>query len=404
MCSIVGFINLSGSNAASDATTIVHDLLQSTKHRGPDDSRVRTVGNQAVLGANRLAIVDRFNNAASTPIVSPDGSVALVLNGEIYNHHSLRDKLRAYYPFQTESDSEAVLACYLRFGAEFVHHLRGMFAIIICDSRTGETLVCVDRVGEKPLYAYLDETRAVISSELRSLVDHPALSCPLVRERVAEAALFRFSPTCSTPYRNISRIKPGELSIFTRDGECRRIQYWRPPKPSPEATSLITPRDMHDLVASACVDTLTCEEPLGVLLSGGLDSTIITHFAHRLCKEVHTFSIGFCEEHVSGPRIEVPLNEFLFSRNVAEVYGTIHHEIEITSDTYWDSFEHWCRIQADPQGVEEAPCLLHLCGEVSNHCRIVACGSGPDEALEGYGHASWLAQRPVTTPASLLYE
>lgn len=403
MCSVVGIIARGHSVLPLHAQETVNHLLHHTAHRGPDEQNSVRLSDQAILGANRLAIVDRHSPAASMPILSPHRDVALVLNGEIYNHNDLRTQLRSTYTFRSGSDAEVALAAYLHYGAGFVEHLHGMFAIIIFDARSGEALVCTDRMGEKPLYMLRNEGFVAFCSELAALVSAPDLSCTLEPNRVAEIALFRFSLSWRTPYAEVDRLKPGEVVTIARDGTLSTKRYWQPPLPTQELHPPTT-RDISAIVEQVCYETLASEEPIGVLLSGGLDSTIITHYASRLGKKVHTFSIGFRPEATRAPDLGVPLDEFQYSREVAAHYGTEHHEIVLDSDEYWDYFERWTHLQSDPLGVEEAPCLLRLCREASEFCRIIACGSGPDEVLEGYGHSQWMSASPPFSPPQLLNE
>lgn len=401
MCGVAGIANLCTAPLSRTKEEFLSRLLQRLAHRGPDGSGQFKIEDVGVLGATRLAIVDRYGAHASMPIVSTDRKVALVMNGEIYNHLGLRKKLQANYNFQSDSDSEVALAAYLLLGEEFVKDILGMFAIIIVDAHKNQTIAYVDRIGEKPLYMYQTSEYITFASELAALVKDEAVSVSYDRPSIIESTLFRFCQTGSTPYREIRRLSPGEIVKVSRDGTVQSRKYWMPASPS-SIVSAVDADSMRFQAEQSCLDVLQTEEPLGVLLSGGLDSTIVTHFACQRGNPVHTFSIGFKPESWNTPSNQVPLDEFKYSRFVASHYKTNHHEIQIGSDDYWDSYEDWICRQLDPLGVEEAPCLMHLFKAIKPYARIVACGSGPDEVLEGYGHAERIGAADLSNPRALL--
>lgn len=373
MCGIAGFLLREGT-AREQAVTAMCDRI---RHRGPDDQGVRVEG-PCGIGMRRLSIIDL--GTGHQPISNEDGSVWVVFNGEIYNHHELRDRLEGQgHRFRTHSDTETLVHLYEQEGPDGIAHLRGMFAYAIWDARRRELLLARDRFGKKPLY-YADTPAGLFfGSELKCL---RAAGVPLAidEEALRLYFLFGYLPDPYSPYRGVRKLMPGCWLRAGADGARATGRYWRMPPfagrdEGAEADPAAARARLRELFDEAVRIRMEADVPLGAFLSGGIDSSlVVASMASQSAEPVRTFSIGFEE---SG------FNELPYARMVAERYRTEHHEIMVRPDSL-DLVTRLVRHFDEPFADSSAIPTYIVSEFAARHVKVALSGDGGDELFGGY--------------------
>lgn len=389
MCGIAGIINFQQPIKAESRKEMLH-LLGGLQHRGPDNAAFQSVSQMALFGSTRLRITDAFSEDADMPMDSSCGRYTIVYNGEIYNHRELRRELPDY-PYKTESDTETLLAAYANWGMECLSRLEGMFAFAIFDSRTRECFFAVDPSGQKFFYYLQDKNSFVFASEIQALITDPWREKNWNFDAISEFISQRMILGGDTHIQEISRLEAGTYMILKPDGRKTIKRYYTVQVGRQDYTELSDIKNsIRDAAREACHRTFNLEVPYGHFLSGGIDSAIVTYFAREAGLDLKTYSIGFAPfqgEHFDLPSV---FNEFEYSRYLADHFGTDHTEITIGADEYAEHIDSWINICGEPLDSSEAPMLMALFKNVQADHKVVFCGSGPDEAFDGYGHGAAL--------------
>lgn len=388
MCGITGALQLRhGPPVDPGALAAMTDVLA---HRGPDDRGVwlddaRRVG----LGSRRLAIID-LSPAGHMPMLSPDGQTALTFNGEIYNHADYRTEIEASgVTFRGRSDTEVILHLYRLYGREFVHKLRGMFAIALWDAAEQRLLLIRDRIGVKPLYWTIAGGQFLFSSEIKSLLLNPAVARAVDPEAFYHFMTFLTTPAPQTLFKGIYKLPPGTMLAVGVDGDVQITRYWDvfdDAQPHPEWTAA----DWIDALRAELRDSIrlrmVSDVPFGVFLSGGIDSSTNTALmAEQLDHPVETFSIGYHD----AP----DYNEFDWARQVAGQFGANHHEVQIGPQDLLDFLPKLIYHQDEPIADPVCVPLYYVSKLARDHGTIVVqVGEGADELFVGYDHWRALLQ------------
>ncbi|MBK9317050.1 MAG: asparagine synthase (glutamine-hydrolyzing) [Acidobacteria bacterium] len=374
MCGIIGFINLERDQPAEPP--IARAMAARIVHRGPDDDGFYFKGNVA-LGMRRLSIIDI--STGHQPISNEDETIHIVFNGEIYNFRQLRDDLIGRgHSFRTHSDTEVIVHLYEEYGDDLVDHLNGMFAFALWDERRERLLIARDRMGEKPLYFTLVAGKAFIfASELKALVEHP-----LVERRINLLALrkylqYEFVPSPYSMIEGVFKLKPAHRLIFER-GNWRTERYWRfhYDRQRLRITEEEAARELHRRLSEAVHMRLVSDVPLGVLLSGGIDSSSVAAMACESAGgRVKTFSIAFEERS---------FDESSYARMVARRLGTEHYEKRFTERDMLDIVPEIPRLLDEPLGDGSLIPTYLLSRFTREHVTVALGGDGGDEFLAGY--------------------
>ena len=374
MCGICGTFDFEHARPPDPA--VLERMNESLLHRGPDGGGVHIDG-PAGLAARRLAIIDLKHG--QQPMVAAGGDVAVVQNGEILNHLELRAELEGRGArFRTHCDTEVLLHLYLREGPGFVARLRGMFAIALWDRRRQRLLLARDRYGIKPLYYQLQDGRLSFASELKALLRQPGFPRHVDPEALHAFLAFNSIPAPLTIFRSARKLPPGHLLTCSPEGT--RIHRFARPEPAPEAglrregVGELT-AELRDRLESSVRAHMLADVPVGVLLSGGVDSSVLTALAARVSPyRVSTFSIGFRERS---------FNELDLARLVAERYGTEHHELVVAPHVA----ELLPKLAAsfDEPFADSSSIPTYLVSQLaSEHVKVVLSGEGGDELFGGY--------------------
>ncbi len=367
MCGIAGVLGLDVDEG------VLRDSCAAMRHRGPDGDAVwrdRDLG----LAHTRLAIIDRAGGAQ--PMFSEDDRYVVVFNGEIYNHKALRRELeRSGYRFRTNSDTEVLLGLYARDGAKMVEHLRGMFAFAVIDRLARTALLARDRFGKKPLcFAELGNGLAFASTldSLRPLLPVP----PEVNlEAIAQYLVMQYVPAPFSAWSGVQKLPPGHVAEW-REGSLEVRRYWMPPKrvANAEVDRDEAAEHLRTLIHEAVTVRLESEVPLGVFLSGGLDSSVVVAEMASTGTKPATFSVGFKRK---------AFDETSYARMVADRFGTQHHEL-IADDDPVTLFAEFTKAYDEPFADSSALATLAVANAAREHVTVVLTGDGGDELFGGY--------------------
>ena len=387
MCGICGELNFDG--APADAAALAR-MAQSMARRGPDGAGIVTHGG-AGLGHRRLKILD-LSERAHQPMVVPDLGLSIAFNGCIYNHRALRAELEAKgYRFFSDGDTEVILKAWHAWGPACVERFHGMFAFAIQERDSGRTVLARDRLGIKPLYLAQTSKRLRFASTLPALLAAGDVDTAIDRVALHHYMTFHaVVPAPRTMLAGVRKLPPATLRIIDVDGRSVDHRYWKPDFARSRDDVLLPAevwRDrLRDALALAVERRTVADVPVGVLLSGGVDSSVITALlAERSADPVKTFSIGFEATHGESG------DEFEFSDIVANQFATDHTKIFVPSEQLFDALPGTIAAMSEPMVSYDNVAFHLLSREVSKHVRVVQSGQGADEVFGGY---HWY--RPLT--------
>lgn len=380
MCGLGGEFRLDGARPDLDAVARMSPCLES---RGPDGAGSWSEG-PVGFTHRRLSIID-LSAAGSQPMVDDELRLAIVFNGCIYNHHELRAELRsAGYSFGSTSDTEVILKAYHRWGPRCVEHFHGMFAFALYERDSGRLVLARDRLGIKPLYLSEGSGRLRFASTLPAL-----LAAGDVDTSIDRVALHHYLswhavvPPPRTILTGVAKLPPATVRTVEPDGSCTDLQYWDPPSSRPAHGSELSPREWRDALISglrrAVERRMVADVPVGVLLSGGLDSSLIVALlAEAGQPDLATFSIGFTDAGGEAG------HEFEYSDLIAEEFATKHHRILIEDDRLAAGVDGAVEAMSEPMVSHDCVAFYLLSQEVSKQISVVQSGQGADEILAGY--------------------
>lgn len=374
MCSINGF------NFKDEA--LIKKMNAITAHRGPDGTGVFLDG-AVSLGHNRLSILD-LSDAAAQPMKSADDRFVIVFNGEIYNYRELKNELKNSYPFRTMSDTEVILAAYAKWGKECVKKFNGIFAFAIWDTAMRELFLARDHAGVKPLYYFYDpsagsgQARFIFSSEIKAILAHD-ISRKVSREAVNFYFHLYYVPEPLTMFSGIMKL-PAASCATLKDGKLAIEKYWEVSDFSDLPSREEAKHEIRRLFDDSVTHQLVSDRPVGVFLSGGMDSTAVLGSVVAAAGKAETFSVGF--------DVDVERKKFnadaMLAKQTAAYYGTTHHELIIGARDVGDNFEHIARHLDEPNFNPTAGAIYLLSKMAKEHVAVVLGGDGGDELFGGY--------------------
>jgi asparagine synthase (glutamine-hydrolysing) len=379
MCGLAGEIRLDGSRADLDVVATMTGCLV---HRGPDGDGLWGEGRVA-LGHRRLSIID-LSEAGSQPMVAADLGLTIVFNGCIYNYPQLREELGAKgYRFFSTSDTEVILKAYAEWGTDCVDHFLGMFAFAIVE-RSGRVMLARDRLGIKPLYLAETRNRLRFASTLPALIAAGDVDTSIDRTALAHYMTFHsVVPAPLTILSGIRKLPPATVRVIEPDGSSREWEYWTPDFTRDPARADWDERDWQDAVLAslrtAVERRMVSDVPVGVLLSGGIDSSLVVALLAEAGQTgLSTFSIGF--DSAGGESGD----EFEYSTLVANSFGTDHHRISIDSSRLLPGIDGAIAAMSEPMVSHDCVAFYLLSEDVSQSVKVVQSGQGADEVLGGY--------------------
>ena len=351
-------------------------MCAALEHRGPDARGIH-VEDGVGLGIQRLRVIDLLNG--DQPVFNEDRSVAVVLNGEIYNYRELRSELQARgHSFKSAGDTETIAHLYEERGPDCVRYLHGMFAVAIWDARQRQLVLARDRVGKKPLFYSQHHGKLTFASELRALMEDRSIPREVDNQALDAYLAYQYVPAPLSAFRAVRKLPPASVMVH-RDGRSTITRYWR--LDYRRKLALTDPRELDELIRAqlklAVSRRMVADVPLGAFLSGGIDSSaVVAAMAELSSQPVKTFSIGFASDR---------FNELPRARLIAERFSTDHHEMIVKPDAVRllpKIVEHY----GEPFGDCSALPSFHLSELTRKHVTVALNGDGGDESFAGYSH------------------
>ena len=380
MCGICGvFFNNRDWHVQGD---VLARMNRKIVHRGPDDEGFFVEENVG-LAMRRLSIIDV--KSGHQPIANENRDVWIVFNGEIYNHSDLRKDLESKgHQYRTRSDTETIVHLYEQYGQDCVKHLRGMFAFAIWDRRNRVLFAARDRMGIKPFYYRWDGKSFLFGSEIKTILEYPGVDAEFNRGTLAEYLTFGYITGPQTMYAGIRKLMPGHtLELKEGGGEPQIKQYW-----DLTVKDDVTPlshqfyvKTYREKLESAVSSHLMSDVPLGVFLSGGLDSSAVAALTSKIRgDQIQTFAVGYGEDQFS----ELP-----YARQVAEHIHSDHHEVRLSREEFFDSLPRLIWHEDEPIVWPSSVSLYFVARLARERVTVVLTGEGSDETLAGYTRYAW---------------
>jgi asparagine synthase (glutamine-hydrolysing) len=376
MCGICGVVQVSAEPRAVISPESLDRMTDAMAHRGPND-RGTFAAPGVAFGARRLSIIDV--QGGHQPFASEDGQVVAMQNGELYNHQDLRaNLLRTGHRFLSSCDTEILPHLYEETGSRYPERLRGIFATAVWDARSRKAVIARDQLGVKPLYYACAGDLLVFASELKSLLASGLVGTTLDYEAIDSYLTFGFFPGPRTPLAQVSKLPPGHrLVVDSRGARCERYWAYPEPRPRPELSEDQAKRELLERLEEAVRIQLMSDVPLGAMLSGGLDSSLVVALmARQMGRPIKTFSVGFVEDGRG--------NELPDARLVADRFGTEHHELQLSNSDSQVDVDQLVWFLDEPLADLSSLGFLALCQLAARHVTVALSGQGADELLGGY--------------------
>ena len=374
MCGIVGTVGLNPLEPVDETRLkIMRDIL---RHRGPDGEGLWTEGHVG-LGFRRLAIIDVQGGAQ--PMSNEDGSVWVVFNGEIYNHARLRPWLESRgHRYRTRSDTETIVHLYEEEGERCVERLQGMFAFAVWDRTRRRLLLARDRLGIKPLYYALTDRELLFASEIKAILAGGAISPALNTAIVPEFLANRYVAGPETFFHGVTKLLPGRTLTWSADEGLREQRYWSLPAEidGGDMTPIEAAGGVRAGLEASVQSHLMSDVPLGLFLSGGLDSSALAGLMARMvAKPIRTFSVGLPDADA---------NELEYARLVARAVRSVHREVVVTASEFFDALPRLIRHEDEPIAFTSSVPLYFVSRLAAEDVKVVLTGEGADELFLGY--------------------
>ncbi|HUY14460.1 MAG TPA: asparagine synthase (glutamine-hydrolyzing) [Terriglobia bacterium] len=379
MCGICGFVYSDRSRRAE--RSVLEEMNRQIFHRGPDDDGFHTDG-PVGLAMRRLSIIDL--NTGQQPVTNEDGNIWLVYNGEIYNYQELRPGLEAKgHRYRSHSDTETIVHLYEEYGRDCVSHLRGMFAFALWDAKKKVLFVARDRLGIKPLYYSKRPEAFIFGSEIKALLAFPNFRPQPNFSALPEYLAFGYLSGEETLFSEVRKLPPGHTLELFESGEVKIESYWDLPQPQiahPQSRKYYVDT-YRGLLEEAVSSHLMSDVPLGVFLSGGLDSSAVAALMTKIRREpIETFSVGYGEESYS----ELP-----YAKVMADHLKSVHHEVRISWQEFFDALPKLIWHEDEPIAWPSSVSLYFVAKLAKERVTVVLTGEGSDETLAGYTRYAW---------------
>ena len=372
MCGIAGIIY--ASTEAQVEASLLTSMTSSISHRGPDDSGIY-VNKNAGLGHRRLSIIDLAGG--HQPMSNTGAGLHIVFNGEIYNYKELRSELEKLgHIFHTAGDTEVILACYQAYGEGCVSKLNGMFAFGIWDDRLQKLFLARDRLGKKPLYYYVDQEKIIFASEIKAIFKHSGLNKSINLRAIDEYFSYSYIPEPSTIFEHIKIVPAAHTLIYT-SGHLNLSRYWNVPYRDEMSKSQVDyEQEIFEILNDSVRIRMISDVPIGVFLSGGIDSSAITGLmARHSSGPVKTFSIRGGDGE---------FNELPYARAVAKYYSTDHHELTVEPEKLQDILPRLVKQFDQPFGDSSMLPTYYVSKLARQNVTVALSGEGGDELFAGY--------------------
>ena len=369
MCGIAGYFGHGDERA-------LKNMGNQLRHRGPDDEGFYLKGNVG-LAHRRLSIID-LSQKAHQPMSNEDDTVWLTFNGEIYNFRELRTKLSVAHLFKSSTDTEVIIHLYEELGTKVFSEIDGMFALALYDAKTEKIILARDRLGKKPLYWGVFDRTLIFGSELKAILAHPLSKNNLDLKSLNKYLQYEYVPTPNTIFKNIFKLEPGHFLTYNGAGQLRKEKFWSVSfnQENAEQDESYFLKALDEQLNAAVAKRLISDVPLGVFLSGGLDSSTIAYYAARnSCQKIKTFSIGFEEDS---------FDESKYARMVSAAIGTEHYERILGARESLNIIPQVFDLLDEPLADASILPTFLLSQFTRDHVTVAVGGDGSDELFCGY--------------------
>jgi asparagine synthase (glutamine-hydrolysing) len=378
MCGICGIFHFDRGEPVE--RKVLDAMNRRILHRGPDEDGFYISSNVG-LAMRRLSIIDL--TMGQQPVTNEDGNLFLIYNGEIYNHEELRAELQARgHRFRSRSDTETIVHLYEEYGPDCIRRLRGMFAFSLWDARRHKLFIARDRLGIKPLYYRYTPEMFLWGSEIKAILAHPSVRAELNPVALPEYLAFGYLSSSETLYRGIEKLMPGHWLEVDESGRLRIEAYWDVPQAMSENKPERWYIDKYRGMLEEAVEShLMSDVPLGVFLSGGLDSSAVAALMTKIHRApVETFSVGYAEQQYS---------ELSYAETVAKHLGSIHHQVHLSRQEFFDALPKLIWHEDEPLAWPSSVALYFVARLARERVKVVLTGEGSDETLAGYTRYPW---------------
>ena len=375
MCGIAGIFNI---NSVVDLEKPIQMMTDAMVHRGPDSGGIFTEGVVVALGHRRLSIID-LSTGANQPFQDESGRFTLIFNGEIYNYLDVKPMLSDYH-FKTSSDTEVILAAYLKWGADCLRHLNGMFALAIWDKTEQKLFIARDRLGIKPLYYHLDNQRFTFASEIRSVLKSGFVKKELDKNALRDYLVFQSVYAPNTIIKNVFQLMPGEYAFVSKTG-IEKTAYWQIETPQYIAeipSEKAAQKQVKELLSASVERRMVSDVPLGAFLSGGIDSSaVVALMAQNSERPIDTFTVSFNEKQ---------FDESKFANIISKKYRTNHTQIQLSSADFLKELPAALDAMDAPSG---DGLNTYVVSKATKNAGITVAlsGLGSDELFAGYQYS-----------------
>jgi asparagine synthase (glutamine-hydrolysing) len=373
MCGIAGILNLK-SDQPLDAP--IRRMTDALAHRGPNSGGFFGDAAKIALGHRRLSVID-LSTGANQPFQDETGRFTLIFNGEIYNFQDVKPLLNGYN-FRTQSDTEVILAAYVRWGADCLRHLNGMFAFAIWDKQAESLFIARDRIGVKPLYYYQSETQFLFASEIRSLLSSECVPRQIDNYALRDFLSFQSVYAPFTLIKNVFQLMPGEYATISAAKGFEKTTYWRienPPNAEKPANKNAAETKIRELLTASIERRMVSDVPLGAFLSGGIDSSaVVALMAQSSARPIDTFTVSFAEKQ---------FDESQFAELIAKKYNTRHTTIQLSPDDFLKGLPDALDATDAPSGDGLNTYIVSKATKEAG-ITVALSGLGGDELFAGY--------------------
>jgi len=378
VCGFIGVYHYNSSKIIEESLVI--EMRDTMIHRGPDDCGIYVSADRKLgLGHRRLSIID-LSPRGRQPMCDSEGKIWIVYNGEVYNFPDLRKELEKKYIFRSRTDTEVLIYLYKEYGKDMVHKLRGMFAFAIWDENKRELWLVRDRIGIKPLYWTFADGKFIFASEIKAILKDTSVKREVNEEAFYHYLSFLTTPPPQTLFQGIYKIPAGHMLILNKNGSYKLEQYWDVfdnVKPLYGKDEIFYTERLLELFRESVKLRMISDVPIGVFLSGGIDSSTNTALFSEFANDVKTFSIGF--------KGQEKYNEFQYARKVADIFKTKHHEVIIDVEDLINFLEQLVYYQDEP--IADPVCVpVYFVSKLARDNGVTVCqvGEGADELFCGY--------------------
>lgn len=372
MCGIVGYLNLNGKDLSAKENYL-DAMCHSIAHRGPDEEGMKVIG-PAAIGMTRLAIIDVAGG--QQPICNEDSDIWIVFNGEIYNFQELQERVKALgHKLETKSDTEVIVHLYEEYGTDCVKYLEGMFAFAIFDTRKQRLFIARDRMGEKPLHWGVFDGTFIFGSEIKGILTHPKSKRELDSLALQKYLSLEYVPNPQSIFAGIHKLPPAHL-LVVEGGQVKVERYWLPDIQTQDVGEEEAQEELVRLLRRSIELRLISEVPLGVFLSGGIDSSCIAALASQFSsKPIKTFSIGFKDKS---------FDESAHALAVAKHIGADHEVVTFSPELGYETLMELWDILDEPLADASIVPTYSLSKMTRKHVTVALAGEGGDELFGGY--------------------